>query len=455
MLHCSQYMRSLSRVVWSEGMYLGPHHFQVQARYFEDASRFAIASLWPFSYGIGGCRLDADALENGTVSVLHARGIFPDGLVFDMPDSDALPAVRNLADLFPPTRDTVTVLLGVPERKAGGRNCATSPTENQSARFVAATRPVRDENNGVDERSVEFGAKNFRVLLDIEPADGFATLPLARIMRDGSGRFVFDPSFVPPLLHIAASESLMISLRRLIEILDEKSAAMSRKPGGTQLAEFASRDIASFWFLHAVNSALAPLRHLWAAKRGHPEELYREMARLAGALCTFALDSHPRDIVAYDHDHLDRTFSALDEYIRRHLEIIVPTNCVTIPLAPAAKYFYEGDIQDQRCLNRSRWILGIRSSAGEVEVITKTPQLVKFCSAAFVPELVRRALPGLALTHLPTPPPAVPAKVDYQYFSISKGGPCWEHILKTRRAGVYVPGELPECETELLVILEA
>lgn len=448
-------MRSLSRVVWSEGMYLGPQHFQVQARYFEDAANFAISSLWPFSYGLTGVRLDSDALENGTLAVLHARGIFPDGLVFDMPDSDALPPVRNLSDVFPPTRDSVTAFLAVPERKSGGRNCAVSPEDADAARFVAASRPVHDENTGIDERAVSFGRKNLRVLLDIEPADGLSTLPLARIMRDGSGRFVFDPAFVPPVLQIGASETLMTMLRRLFEILDEKSAAMSRKPGGTQLADFSSREIASFWFLHAVNSGLAPLRHLWTAKRGRPEELYCEMARLAGSLCTFALDSHPRDIPAYDHDHLDRTFSELDQHIRRHLEIIVPTNCVSIPLSPAANYFYEGDVQDQRCLNRSRWILGVRSSAGEVDVISKAPQLVKVCSSAFVPELVRRALPGLALTHLPTPPPAVPAKVDFQYFSISKGGPCWDHINKTRRVGVYAPGEFPDCELELLVILES
>jgi len=436
-------------------MYLGPHHFQVQARYFEDAARFAISSLWPFSYGITGARLDADALENGTLAVLHARGIFPDGLVFDMPDSDALPAVRNLADLFPPTRDNVTALLAVPERKPGGRNPATSPEDAQIARFVASTRPVHDENTGIDERPVNFGRKNLRIVLDVEPADGLVTLPLARIMRNGAGRFVFDPTFVPPVLQIGASETLMMLLRRLLEILDEKSDAMSRKPGASQLTEFSSRDIASFWFLHAVNSGLTPLRHLWTAKRGHPEELYREMARLAGALCTFALDSHPRDIPPYDHDHLDRTFGDLDQHIRRHLEIIVPTNCITIPLAPAAKYFFEGDIQDQRALSRSRWILGIRSSAGEVDVMNKTPQLVKVCSAAFVPELVRRALPGLALTHLPVPPPSVPVKIDFQYFSISKGGPCWDHLTKTRRVGVYAPGEFPDCEVELLVILES
>jgi type VI secretion system protein ImpJ len=61
----------------------------------------------------------------------------------------------------------------------------------------------------------------------------------------------------------------------------------------------------------------------------------------------------------------------------------------------------------------------------------------------------------MALSHLPTPPPAVSARVDTQYFSISKGGPCWDHIMKTRRVGVYVPGDLPEVELDLLVVLES
>ena len=51
-------MKNLSRVVWSEGMYLGPHHFQVQNRYFEDSIRFVTSSLWFESYGLIGVELD-------------------------------------------------------------------------------------------------------------------------------------------------------------------------------------------------------------------------------------------------------------------------------------------------------------------------------------------------------------------------------------------------------------
>jgi type VI secretion system protein ImpJ len=137
------------------------------------------------------------------------------------------------------------------------------------------------------------------------------------------------------------------------------------------------------------------------------------------------------------------------------LEIIVPSQAVVIPLRPAARYFYEGEIRDQRCLGRSRWILGLRSPIGEADVISRTLQYVKACSAQFVPELVKRALPGLGLTHMPVPPAAVSAKVDAQYFVVTRSGPCWEHIMRTSKVGVYVPGELPAPEIELIVLLES
>jgi len=81
--------------------------------------------------------------------------------------------------------------------------------------------------------------------------------------------------------------------------------------------------------------------------------------------------------------------------------------------------------------------------------------LVKVCSQEFIGKLVQRALPGLTMTHLQSPPTAVSPKVEYQYFSLTKSGPCWDHIVKTRLVGVYVPGDLPEPKIALQVILES
>ncbi len=447
-------MKSLSQVVWSEGMYLGPHEFQAQARYFEDAIQFASAALWFQSYGLIGSTLDGDALRNGTVNLVHASGIFPDGTPFLIPQSDGAPVARPIADLFPPTRDRLTVHLGLTGHKPGGRNCTSSPDPGDT-RYFAEIRNFNDETNGADARPVPIRRKNIRLLVDPELNDKIVSLPLARIQRDGSGHFIFDPEFVPPCLTISSSERLMLMLRRLIEILEAKSATLSRASGGAGgLAEFSTRDLANFWLMHAVNSGLAALRHLWISKRGHPEQLFLEMSRLGGALCTLALDSHPRALPNYDHRDLSDCFEKLDYHIRTHLETIVPTNCVSIPLTKVANYFYEGDVSDTRCLGRARWIFGIHASIGDAELIVRTPQLVKLCSAKFVGELVRRAMAGLTLTHLPAPPPAVPARVETQYFNVSRDGPFWDHIVQTRRVGIYVPGELTDAELELLVLLD-
>jgi type VI secretion system protein ImpJ len=440
-------------------MYLGPHHFQAQSRYFEDSVRFATSALWFESYGLVGCELNGEALRNGTVSLIHSRGILPDGLPFNMPECDPLPVPRNIAELFPPTRDSVTVLLAIPPRKPDGLNCA-SPEETPDAagtRFLAEPQVLRDETTGRDEKPVRLARKNIRLLLDSEVSPDLITLPLARIRRDGSGHFVFDQDFVPPCLDIGASPRLMELLQRLVGILEEKSASLAsgQRAGGRNWAEASTRDIASFWMLHAVNSALAPLRHLLFSRRGHPEGLYVELSRLAGALCTFATDSHPRDVPPYHHADLGACFDALDRHIRTHLEIMVPSNCISIPLQLAGDYFYTGEVTDTRCLGPSRWILAIQSPVGEVELISKTPHLVKVCSQQFVPELVRRALPGMALNHLPVPPPAVSVRLEAQYFGIAKAGPCWDHIVQKRKIGVYVPGDLPSPNLELLVVLES
>lgn len=450
-------MKNLSRVVWSEGMYIAPHHFQAQNRYFEDSVHSATTSLWFQPFGFNGYELDAEALRNGTLALIHARGLFPDGLSFEMPEFDELPAPRPVTELFAPMQESLDFYLAVPERHDDGYNCAlTQPERTLPVRYIAEDKALPDENTGRDVKFISLGRKNIRFLVMGEKDDGLTTMPLGRIRRHGTGQFIFDDRFVPPVLQISAARPLMAMLRRLIAVIDEKCHTLVRPKdlGSTTVSGFSAEGIANAWFLHCMNSSLGPLRHQCISKRAHPEELFVELSRLAGALCTFGLDSHPNMLPLYDHLHLAECFEALDEHIRTHLELIVPSNCVQIALAKAATYFWEGNIIDERTLNRSRWIFGIRCKLGEADLIERTPRLVKLCSRTFVPRLVERALPGAKLTHIPVPPPSLSPKIEYQYFAIDKSGPCWEHMVKTREVGLYIPGELPDPEIELSVILE-
>jgi len=133
----------------------------------------------------------------------------------------------------------------------------------------------------------------------------------------------------------------------------------------------------------------------------------------------------------------------------------VPSNCITIPLKQTSQYFYGGEIVDQRCLDRARWVFAVRSDIGELDLINRSQRLVKICSQELLPEVVKASLPGLPLAHLPLPPSAVAPKVEFQYFGVSRTGNAWESISKTRKVGIYVPGEIPRPELELLVILDS
>jgi type VI secretion system protein ImpJ len=455
-------MKQLSHIVWNEGMHLAQHHFQAQARFFEDTVQFALSSLFFKPYGVVACELDADALLNDTVSLIHARGIMPDGLPFDIPSGDAPVPPLAIRERFSPTSDNHLVLLAIPAYRPSQANFSANGAGTYappaSTRYTAESVTVRDDMTGRDERSLTIGRKNFRLLLDVDIADadaaGMVALPIARVRRDGTGHFAYDADYVAPSLHIGASPRLMSDLHRLLEILDAKSDSLARGRRGSA-DEFAQREVASFWLLHAIQASVPTLRHYLQAKRIHPERLYVELARLAGALCTFSLDTHPRALPAYDHDRPEPCFDALDRHIRAHLDVAAPTGPSAISFARTADNLYSAAIRDARAFGPARWILGFRSSMMPNELAARVPVLTKVCSNKFVLELVKRAFPGLKLDHLPYPPASIAPRGDTQYFAVERAGPCWDTIVSTQEVGIYVPDSIPDVEIELSIVGDA
>jgi type VI secretion system protein ImpJ len=450
-------MRTLTKPVWTEGMYLGPHHFQAQNRYFEDALNFVTSSLWRDACGFAGLQFDHDALRNGTLTLTHARGLFADGLAFDLPGSDAAPPPRAFSALFSPVADHLTMHLAVPALVRDGQN--TSPeSKPDSTRYVASELKLPDQNSGLDEKPIQVGRKNLQLLGEAEISDRYVSLPVVRLLRDGTGRFEADPTFIPPCISLTASPALTSMLRNLVGQLDEKSTVFTQEQqhqrNGAFQAGMSARDVSQYWFLHALNSNVPALRHFMLCQHAHPQELFREMSRLGGALCTFGLEVHPRSLPAYDHWNLDTCFAALNDHIQRHLEIWMPTKAIRIPLQAVESFLYQGEVKDERCLGPGRWILEIQSPIGEADLIASVPRVTKVCSARFVVELIKRALPGLVLNYLSVPPAQIAARVESQYFSIHRTGPCWEHIVQSRQVGIYVPAEIPSPQLSLIVLLD-
>lgn len=453
MLICES-MRILQPVLWSKGTFLTPQHLQVQDRFIESLVQFRTQTLHYRPYGFSHLRLDYEALGGGAAALQEASGLFPDGTPFEIPVADEAPKARPLAEFFQPGQETADIFLALPEYKENALNIS-APGRGLETRFLAEATPFRDENSGLTERVVQVARKNLRLLVEGENKQGHSLLRVARVRRTAADTYEFDSAFVPPLLDIRANDTLIRLARRLLEVLSAKSSMLAamRRQKNQSLAEFTISDIANFWLLYSVNSHLPLLRHLYETKGGHPEELYSMLLSLASVLTTFSLEILPRDLPAYDHEELGPKFKELEEKLLILLETVVPSNFVSIPLKLVRPSIYGATLDDEKYLKGTRMFLAVTAEAGEADLISKGPQLVKVCSVTHIEHLVRQALPGVPMLHQVSPPSSIPLKLNYQYFSLSQSGLAWEAIERSRNIGVYVPGDFPNPQLELIVLL--
>jgi type VI secretion system protein ImpJ len=447
-------MRQMQRVLWTKGVLLSPQHLQTQDRFLEDLIGFQLTSLSFCPWGFSQLEIDQEALTGGTLLISRAAGIFPDGMPFEIPQSDSAPAPKPILEHMRVDQEWLDLYLGIPEHRSGAGNISVVPGD-RSARYVSEVAMRRDENTGLAEKPIQLARKNLRILAETESLDGHSVLHLARVRRSAAGQFQLDPTFIPPVVNIAASPYLVSIARRLVELLSAKSTALSgtRRHRNQGLADFGVSDVANFWLLYTVNTHLPGFRHLVEAGGAHPRDLYQAIIALAGALTTFSITDHPRALPAYSHTDLAGCFGPLDETVRRLLETVVPATFVTLPLRETMPTIHATAIEQDRYLAAPQLFLAIRVEAGGEEAVRRIPQLLKVGSADQVERLIKQALPGVALRYVPSPPSSVPARLGYHYFQLERSGAEWDSVRFARNLAVYVPSEIPQPQLELVVLL--
>ena len=441
-------------MIWTKGTFLNPQHLQLQDRFLENLLQFHLENLSFRPWGFRSLQISQEDLDGGIFKIASGSGIFPDGLLFDIPNSDGAPPHRQLPDCFDPDQKVLDLFLAVPQYRERGLNVGSTKRQD-AARYRAEIELFRDENTGLSEKPVQIARKNLRLLAEGESLDGYSWLRVGRIQRDEAGAFRMDPHFVPPLLEFKTNDYLSAIARRLVEILSAKSSAIAglRRQKSQTLAEFTASDIANFWLLYTINTAFPLFQHLFEARGGHPEGLFAAMLELAGALTTFSMTIHPRDFPEYDHDDLGGCFTDLDSKLRTLLETVVPSNFVSLPLKLDRPFVYATSIDNDKYLQNTKMYLAINAETSQAEIVNRAPVLVTCCSAAHIEHLVKHALPGMPLTYVPIPPSAIPVKLNYQYFSLTQTGVAWEAVQRARNFAAYVPAELPNPQLELIILL--
>ena len=126
---------------------------------------------------------------------------------------------------------------------------------------------------------------------------------------------------------------------------------------------------------------------------------------------------------------------------------------VSLPLKPVQQSIYATSVDRDDYLTNTRMYLAIKADTGKADLIAKTPHLIKIASADLVEYLVQKALPGVPLKHVQSPPNAIPVKLGYEYFSLTPQGEPWESIGKSRNLAAYAPTDFLNPQMELIILL--
>ena len=443
-----------SKILWGEGLFLRPQHFQRQDAYHEWRQAELARAMHPFCWGLRRLKIDTDALANGVVRVTELQLVLPDGDLYNAPMDDEIPEVVSLASLPAGTSDCVVHLALAPLRGSGGNFASDADEVRSGMRFVKRNESASDWFTAAVEAEVSTLRRSGRLLLDTEPRDHLTTLPLLRVRRQATGAFEIDANFVAPVMCLSASPVLQAMLRRLLDMLQAKVDALygvHREPS-RHVIEFRSGDVASFWLLHTCSSAFAALSHLHHQPLLHPERLFERMLELAGGLMTFSKSHGLADLPVYRHDAPGAGFAKLDLIIRELLETVISTKYFSIALNETRPSYYQGRLDSQKIDGNTRFFLGVQAAMQPAELVQLIPQRLKVGAPDDVEKLVLSATSGVRLSHLPQVPVAIPVRPGAYYFAVEPRGPLYERMLQARTMSLYAPAGITDLQLELFAL---
>jgi type VI secretion system protein ImpJ len=442
-----------AKILWGDGLFLRPQHFQQQDAYHESRLHETAQALHPYNWGVRSVRFDLDGLHSGVLRATEISLIFPDGELYSAPQADELPPPIAL-DTLPEGIAEVTFFLVLHPTRQSGENYNADPNSGFVARFVSEQRATADLFTHAAEAELSYLKKSVKLVAHTEPRDQFMSIPLVRLTRTSTAGFAIDSSFVPPSLTIDASPEIYLRLRRLIDALQAKVNALygfHREPT-KNIIEFRSGDIASFWLLHTANSAFAALMHLHQHPSLHPERLFQELLRLAGALLTFSKGYSLSDLPVYRHDDPGPAFAQLDLMLRELLETVISTRYFAIALEETRPSFHVGRIDSGKIDDKTTFYLSVSANMPSIELVDAVPARFKVGAPDDVDKLVLSAMRGVPLNYSPQVPPAIPVRPGACYFALDSRGPLYERMLQTQTITVYVPAGIQDLKLELIAV---
>jgi type VI secretion system protein ImpJ len=442
-------MSAHNRVIWSEGLFLQPQHFQQQERYIERFVETRCRPLAPHSWGFTEIEFERDLLAIGKAALRRVAGVFPDGTPFQLPDDDPLP---------PPLEIGVEVrnqilYLAVPLRRPGELDAVRESGTDDLARHDVRQVPAADRRGvGGDSAMLEVGALRTRLILAKDVTDAYACIPLAHIVECRADRqVVLDDQFIPTILHVRAANRLAAFTSELLGLLHQRGEALAGRVAAT--GRGAAAEFADFLMLQAINRYEPIVAHYADAGFVHPEALFGLCVAAAGELATFTTTSkRPPKPSSYRHHLLRESFDPVILSLRESLSKVLTQAAISIPIEPKKFGISVAIVTDRSLYGSAVFILAARADIPSEELRRRFPAQLKIGPVEKITDLVRLQLAGVPVHPVPVAPRQIPYHAGYAYFELDQTDPLWDQLKNSGGVAMHVAGEFPGLALEFWAI---
>lgn len=442
-------MGYINKVVWSEGMFLRPQHFQQQERYIESYMQRCAASFSCFFWGFSALEIDFNALKQGKIIIKRAKGLMPDGTPFDLVEDK----IQPLAFDFPSAAKEAKVCLALPLLREGGESVAYDENVASAARFRAVTFEVGDSNeSGAKEAEIQVGCPRFRLMLEADVPHGWTAMGMAKVIeRKTNNELRMDRGYIPPTLHCGAQENLAGFVAEITGLLNQRGEALAGRLSAGGRGGIS--EIGDFLLLTFINRWSPLMRHLARIDLLHPERLFSSLICLGGELGSFSSpDRLAPAYPAYVHDDLQTTFDLLIDSLRKALAIVLDQTVIRIELESRKFGIRIAVVPDRSLFSQASFVLAVSANLPPEKIQAQFPAQAKIGPVEKIRDLINLQLPGVGLRPLPVVPKELPFHAGFNYFEIDARHELWLGMEKSAALALHVAGEFPELAIECWAI---
>lgn len=433
-------MTSRNPVLWREGLFVKPQHFQQMAHSAQASIQQQIHSLTDAFYGFSELELNSEYLGFGKIAISRARGIMPDGTVFDIPGDMSPPPPLEIAD----NAAGEVVYLCLPLRTASALEVRW-PESDTNARYVAQATLVKDTHSpDGNAESVDLAVANLQLKRHSDDRSAYTVLAVARLLDKGSNaNLLLDEHFYPTSVSLQVVKPLKRFLEEVTGMMAERARTIAKRvcsPGQSGVA-----DITDFNLLQLLNRLHPHFRHLANQRNIHPERLYLALSQACGELATFTeLSRQSEPHPPYQHDHPSESFHPLEAMLRRALGTVLEPRAINLEIKHQQFGIYTALMADSRLLQDADFILAVSARMPGEELRQRFLQQAKVVSIENLSERVRLNLPGIPLTPLPVAPRHLPFHAGFTYFELNSRDSSWNSLKGSSGFGFHVAGNFPD-----------